>query len=104
MTAIWSSSISGELEQADNKLHGGRELVVEVLSPGAENERRDREIKLGLYGRRGVDEYWVLDRAACTVGVYRRGGRAPDLVAVLTDRGTLTSPTLPGFSAAVGDL
>jgi Uma2 family endonuclease len=92
------------LEQADDKLHGGPELVVEVLSPGAENERRDREIKLGLYGRRGVDEYWVLDPAARTVSIYRRGGAALDLVAVLTERDTLTSPVLPGFSAAVADL
>src|SRR5689334_19736925 len=30
------------------------ELVIEVLSPGAANERRDRELKLKLYSRQGV--------------------------------------------------
>ena len=35
------------------------ELVVEVLSPGSANEVRDREIKLDLYSRIGVDEYWI---------------------------------------------
>ncbi len=34
---------------ADRKLHAPPELVVEVLSPGASNERRDREAKFKLY-------------------------------------------------------
>ena len=102
---VWvSHARRAALEQADSKLHGGPELVVEVLSPGVENERRDREIKLALYSRRGVDEYWVLDPAARTVSIYRRGGTALDLIAILTDRDTLTSPLLPGFVAAVIDL
>ena len=42
-------------------LHVAPELVVEVLSPGLANERRDRETKLKLYSRRGVQEYWVVD-------------------------------------------
>src|SRR5439155_27245242 len=43
----------------DGKLHSAPELVVEVLSPGSTNERRDRETKLKLYSRRGVLEYWI---------------------------------------------
>ena len=38
------------------------DLVIEVLSPGSENQRRDREIKLALYSRRAVTEYWIADR------------------------------------------
>ncbi|MBI2218960.1 MAG: Uma2 family endonuclease, partial [Candidatus Rokubacteria bacterium] len=38
----------------DGKLHAAPDLIVEVLSPGAANERRDREVKLTLYSRRGV--------------------------------------------------
>lgn len=33
------------------------ELIVEVLSPGTQNEQRDRETKLKLYAERGVQEY-----------------------------------------------
>src|SRR5262245_22634226 len=33
----------------DGKLHGAPELVIEVLSPGADNERRDKESKRKLY-------------------------------------------------------
>ncbi|SRR5579884_755824 len=99
---VWvSHARRAALEQADDKLHGGPELVVEVLSPGAENERRDREVKLRLYGRRGVDEYWLLDPTARTATVYRRRRDALALVAVLDAAATLTSPTLPGFAASV---
>jgi Uma2 family endonuclease len=37
------------------------ELIVEVLSPGTQNEQRDREVKLKLYSDRGVQEYWILE-------------------------------------------
>jgi len=33
----------------DGKLHNSPKLVIEILSLGAENERRDREVKLKLY-------------------------------------------------------
>ena len=86
---------------ADRKMHGGPELVVEVLSPGADNERRDREVKLTLYSRRGVDEYWLIDPAVRTVSVFRRTGDALALVAVLGQDDTLTSPVLPDFVVRV---
>src|SRR6185312_8825155 len=45
----------------DGKLHAAPDLVVEVLSPGPENAERDRELKLRLYSRQGVREYWIVD-------------------------------------------
>ena len=91
------------LEQADDKLHGGPELVVEgPVCPA--DARRDRELKVGLYGRRGVDEYWLLDPAPRTVSVYRQSDDALVLVAVLDAQATLTSPMLPGFAAPVASL
>jgi Uma2 family endonuclease len=48
------------------------ELVIEVLSPGATNERRDRQLKLKLYSRQGVHEYWIVDWRNRTVQVFRR--------------------------------
>jgi Uma2 family endonuclease len=85
-------------------LEGAPELVVEVLSPGAANQRRDREIKLRVYSRYGVDEYWLVDPAAQTIAVYRRGGPSLQLAATLGATDTLTSPLLPGFSVALGKL
>jgi Uma2 family endonuclease len=88
--------------QRDGKLHAVPDLAVEVISPGRENEDRDRETKLTLYSRRGVREYWILDRFRQTVEVYRRGAEASlELVATLTTGDTLTSPRLPGFALPV---
>ncbi|HWC76441.1 MAG TPA: Uma2 family endonuclease, partial [Blastocatellia bacterium] len=56
----------------DGKLHSAPELVVEVLSPGPVNQRRDREAKLKLYSRRDVREYWIVDWTTQSVEVYRR--------------------------------
>jgi len=43
--------------QADGKFHSCPELVIEILSLGSENRRRDRETKRKLYSRRGAEEY-----------------------------------------------
>ncbi|HEY7064182.1 MAG TPA: Uma2 family endonuclease [Chloroflexota bacterium] len=92
-------------EEADRHLHGAPELVVEVLSPGAANRRRDLERKLRLYSERDVLEYWAADPRLATVRVYRPGSTGKlDLVATLGRDDTLTSPILPGFSAAVARL
>ncbi len=77
------------------------ELVVEVLSPGAANIRRDREIKLRLYDRRGVDEYWIVDWEARALDVYRRADGLLVHAATFRQANELTSPLLPGFSCPV---
>ena len=77
------------------------ELVVEVLSPGARNERRDRELKLKLYSRQGVREYWLVDWRQRTVQVFRREQAALQLIATHASEDTLTTPLLPGFACPV---
>lgn len=77
------------------------ELIVEVLSPGVDNERRDREIKLKLYTSRGVQEYWILDWRLKQVEVYRRQTGILQLIATLFPGDSLTSPLLPEFTCAV---
>jgi len=80
------------------------ELIVEVLSPGAENERRDRDLKLDLYSRYGVQEYWVVDWERREVAVYRRQGSGLRIVETLRDDATLTSPLLSGFACPIAEL
>jgi len=80
------------------------ELVVEVLSPGSANERRDRETKRALYSRRGAGEYWIVDWHQHQIEVFRRGETDLELAATLGDQDTLTSPLLPGFVVRVADL
>src|SRR2546423_221161 len=90
--------------QPDGKLHAAPELVIEVLSPGGLNERRDREAKLKLYNRRGVTEYWIVDWRARAIAVYRRGPAALELTATLHEPDTLTTPLLPGFTCPLATL
>ncbi len=95
------------MEGEDGKLHGPPERVVEVLSPGAVNEQRDRDIKLRLYSRRGVDEYWILDVRQRRAEIFRRDAADPGvlrLAAVLGEDDAPESPLLPGFQIRVGNL
>ena len=89
---------------ADGKLRQAPGLVIEVLSPGTINTARDREIKLGLYSRRQVPEYWIVDWQGRQVEVYRRDGDALALTATLAESGVLTSPLLPGFALPLARL
>ena len=102
---VWVSHqrLQGALDQAGH-LTRAPELVIEVLSPGRTNERRDREVKRGLYERGGVQEYWIVDPRAQTVDVYRPTAGVLAQVTRLTRQDPLTSPLLPGFACVVGTL
>src|SRR5262249_3842428 len=86
---------------SDGKLHNAPELVIEVLSSGAENERRDREVKLKLYSKHGVKEYWVINWHTQSLEVYRRADAVLTLAQTLEGSDTLESPLLPGFHCQV---
>jgi Uma2 family endonuclease len=102
---VWiSSSKLASALWPDGHLHEAPELVVEVLSPGPVNERRDRVAKLDLYSRRGVSEYWIVSWQARTIDVFRSNQSRLTLVRTLGEIDKLTSPFLPGFSCSVSDL
>ena len=90
--------------ESDGKFHEAPELVIEVLSPGGVNERRDREAKLQLYSRRGVTEYWIVSWLLRSIDVYRRGQTQMQFVATLSGADNLESPLLPGFTFSVAAL
>jgi Uma2 family endonuclease len=77
------------------------DIVVEVLSPGSDNARRDRMLKLNLYARQGVQEYWLVDPALHVIEVFRHDGRTLELVASLAGEDAITSPLLPGFACSL---
>lgn len=80
------------------------ELMVEILSPGELNERRDKGVKLKLYSLHGVQEYWIVNWQLQTLEIYRRQDAYLQLAATLLPEDTLTSPLLPGFSAAIAQI
>ncbi len=83
--------------EPDGKLHSAPELVVEVLSPGDINERRDRETKLKLYSRRGALEYWIVNWRTRQIEVYRREELVLKQTGIVYENDHLQSPHLPEF-------
>ena len=51
---------------------GAPDMVVEILSPST--RRHDRLVKLGLYQRAGVREYWIVNPEEKTVQVFTQDG------------------------------
>jgi Uma2 family endonuclease len=102
---IWirRDHLAAALDQA-GYLHAAPDLVIEVLSPGVENEQRDRELKLKLYSRRGVLEYWIVDWRLRQIDVHRRVDRELHFVTTLRQSDTLISPVLPGFALSLTEL
>ncbi|OIP70541.1 MAG: hypothetical protein AUK43_08835 [Oscillatoriales cyanobacterium CG2_30_40_61] len=90
-----------QIEDEAGHLTAAPELVIEVLSPGKQNERRDKQAKLKLYSITGVQEYWVVNYFTKQVEIYRREQAQLVKVATLLETDEITSPLLPGFSAMV---
>ncbi len=99
---VWTSLARlNKIIGSDGHFNAAPDLVVEVLSPGSANEKRDRETKLKLYSRRGVLEYWIVNWLIGEITVYRRKGKALRQHSTLRSSDTLTSPLLPGFKCVV---
>ncbi|MBI3650853.1 MAG: Uma2 family endonuclease [Acidobacteria bacterium] len=79
------------------RVYGTPDLVVEILSPGAENEKRDRSIKRQLYGLYKVREYWIVDTENRTIQVYKLRKRGLELAATFGIEDELTSTVLKGL-------
>ncbi|HKP87045.1 MAG TPA: Uma2 family endonuclease [Blastocatellia bacterium] len=91
-----SNERRGEIASTE-RITGAPDIVIEIVSPGAENERRDHVVKRQLYSKFGVKEYWVVDPGSRTVEIYRLRDGVLDLAATLTGQDEITSPLLPGF-------
>ena len=102
---VWASNerLAILLDEAGH-LTAAPELIVEILSPGSENVRRDREVKLKLYSSRGVQEYWIVNWQLQQIEVYRREQASLKLLTTLFSNDILTSPLLPGFSCSIAKL
>ena len=88
----------------DDRLHGPPALVIEVLSPGSTNVRRDRVAKLQLYAKHGVPEYWIIDPRIMTLERYVDQGSSLTLLETLRYEDSLSTTVLPGFSCPMSDI
>lgn len=84
---------------------GAPDLVIEVISQGAENERRDRTVKRQAYSKFGVREYWVVDRYQRTIEIYRLEQGQLILVTTLANSNDpIRTPLLPEFTCLVSQV
>ena len=83
-------------------IQGAPDLVVEILSPAT--AARDRTLKLDLYARHGVQEYWIVDPDARAITVLRRGESRFEVVGIYGEEQTLRSATLADFSIALQEI
>jgi Uma2 family endonuclease len=86
----------------EKNVQGAPDLVVEVLSPST--AETDRTIKLKLYARYGVQEYWIMDPYGPSAEIYRRQKKGFGPVKTLGAMDPLTSPLFLGFSLPLKDL
>jgi Uma2 family endonuclease len=83
------------------RIMGAPDLVIEIVSPGTDNERRDRLAKRQLYAKYGVKEYWIADFEKRTIEVYLLQGQNLELLSILTEQDEITSSVLPGYRCKV---
>jgi len=89
----------------DKNVQGAPALVIEILSAGT--RKVDQGVKLRLFEREGVREYWLVDPDHDRVKVFRR---QPDqsfpAIADLAreQHDVLTTPLLPGLSIRLFEL
>ncbi len=101
--AFWRKEIADRFEPGMN-VYPIPDLIVEVLSPGSENIKRDTETKFKDYAAHRVPEYWIVDPKKKTVEQYLLSIEAPDTYelhkkAILSDH--IESTIMEGFSIPV---
>jgi Uma2 family endonuclease len=83
-------------------VQGAPDLLIEILSK--KTRRRDERLKLDLYDRFGVLEYWIVDPERQGIKIYRRDSGRLRLAAELSEGEVLTTPLLPGLQIPLGEI
>ena len=97
-------NVAGEDEGFEGKFIAAPELMIEILSYGKQDVKRDRVFKRQLYGDYGVKEYWVVDGLFNTIEVYRLTDGGQQLVKRFEINETIETPLLPDFLLKLTDI
>jgi Uma2 family endonuclease len=101
---VYFSNESQQRVRYGERLRSAPDLVIEILSKGAENTRRDRVVKRQLYAKHSVPEYWIIDCQNRAIEIYRLQGRSLELDTILANADDLSTVSLPGFACAVSEI
>jgi Uma2 family endonuclease len=88
----------------DGKELDGADLVMEIMSEGEENRRRDLVTKRAEYAAAGIAEYWIIDPIARSVAVLTLRAAEYAESGVFHPGVLAKSVLLPGFEVDVGVL
>ena len=86
----------------EENVRGAPDLVVEILSPAT--AERDGTVKLDLYARYGVREYWIVDPDDKKITLLLKSESRLEVVGIYEAEESLRSPTLAGFSIALREI
>ena len=89
---------------ANHRFIAAPDLVVEIISPGSANRNRDLQAKRRLYGKYGVQEYWVVDGENCSVLIFRLRDTGLEEVSMLRGNDEIASPLFPGLTIKLSDV
>jgi Uma2 family endonuclease len=73
------------------------DLVMEVVSPGAETRKRDYETKRDEYARAGIREYWIVDPKESRITVLTLKEGAFEQVCMASGREVARSVLVEGL-------
>lgn len=87
----------------ENKFVGVPTLIVEIVSPS--NQANDLVVKLNLYMKYGVQEYWIVNPILNTIQVYYlNADKLYEQIAAAKDIGLVNSKTISGFSVDLDEI
>ncbi len=81
---------------------GAPDLVIEITSP--ESIIRDEKIKLSLYEKHAVKEYWIVNPTDKTISVYTINKKHYDKPLVYKNKDTVKSEILKGIKIVVENI
>ena len=85
------------LDEEDGKFYGAPEIVIEILSPGKANAKRDLQIKRELFEIYKVPKYWVVNPFEKEVSVFKFAENKLKLVKIYAENEILETDDLPDF-------
>ena len=101
---VYFSNASRQRIVSSDRLTSAPDLVIEILSKGVQNTRRDRVVKRQLYAKHNVPEYWIIDCQRRAVEVHRLKERSLELITIFEGNDELSTTALPGFSCIVSEI
>jgi len=86
----------------EQRINGSPELLIEILSPGS--HRRDRVLKLEVYRKSGVPNYWLVDPVERTIEAFILSNELYALAAAACGDELFSHSAFPGLEILLKDV